>query len=64
MIRSVLCLMVFGLLQAGCQSSACSPCPPGTRASNPSESCSTCVCVDGGARGSCSSDGSAHDGPG
>jgi len=28
---------------------ACSPCPPGTQASNPAVFCSACVPIDGGA---------------
>jgi hypothetical protein len=38
----------------GCGDSACSPCPPGSRASDPSKLCSTCVAAG---------DGSAPDAP-
>jgi hypothetical protein len=48
MMRIAYVLLALGLLGAGCHTGECSPCPPGTRASNPSESCSVCVCVNGG----------------
>lgn len=38
-----LAMLQFGPIWSGCGSSACSPCRPGTHASNPTESCSACV---------------------
>src|SRR5260221_390901 len=52
----------LGVAAAGCATRACSPCPPGTHASHPTQSCSACVATVGGEfSGSDAGDGSAHE---
>ena len=49
LVGSAIVLVGFALLVPGCQRNDCSPCRPGTHASNPNDSCSLCVVSDGGA---------------
>jgi hypothetical protein len=50
-VRYLALLAFLVAVVAGCDRGACSPCPPGTRASDPSEFCSVCVAIDGGTAG-------------
>jgi hypothetical protein len=49
-VACFLVAVVLGATAGGCSERvSCSPCPPGTRASNPAVTCSACVPIDGGA---------------
>jgi len=48
-VRLLAVVALLGVAVVGCGETACSPCRPGTHASNPTESCSTCIPSDGGA---------------
>jgi hypothetical protein len=43
LMRFLALAALLGLVVVGCGTTACSPCPPGTHASDPSTFCSVCV---------------------